>query len=221
VAAPPPAMMNRQVVARNVPPPAAVPFAQQQQALQQNPGQPLSPTATRQFQQNAPVQPRGAVRQIGGTSAQSPAGQAAGGGNSGGGFIGRQQGGFGQPAQPQIQNGGGQGGGQTIPRGPTQGPARGFGQPGGQPSGQTGGGTAGGGTTQPEFRRGRQFPNENNQTTTAPPVSQPAPRTVAPPVSQPAPRTVTPPEPRGGGQPEGNRGAPKGKGKEREPNRRD
>ncbi len=49
-AAPPAAVMNRPVAARLAPPPAPVPFAQQQQALRQNPGQPLPPSRLAQLQ---------------------------------------------------------------------------------------------------------------------------------------------------------------------------
>jgi hypothetical protein len=49
-AVPPAAVMNRQVAARLAPPPAPVPFAQQQQALRQNPGQPLPPSRLAQLQ---------------------------------------------------------------------------------------------------------------------------------------------------------------------------
>jgi hypothetical protein len=62
--APPRAVMARSVVARATPPPAPVPFAQQQSALQQNPGQPLNHAALNQIQRtqptpagNAPVRP--------------------------------------------------------------------------------------------------------------------------------------------------------------------
>jgi len=55
--APPAAVMNRSVVARATPPPAAVPFAQQQSALQANPGQPLPRT---QLNQMRPASPTGA-----------------------------------------------------------------------------------------------------------------------------------------------------------------
>jgi hypothetical protein len=48
--APPAAVMNRQVAARMTPPPAPVPFAQQQQALRQNPGQPVPPSRLAQLQ---------------------------------------------------------------------------------------------------------------------------------------------------------------------------
>jgi hypothetical protein len=41
VAAPPPAVANRQVIAKVQPPPPPVPFARQQQALAEHPGQPL------------------------------------------------------------------------------------------------------------------------------------------------------------------------------------
>jgi hypothetical protein len=56
-AAPPAAVMNRSVVARATPPPPPVPFAQQQAALQQNPGQPLNRTALTQIQRTQPTQP--------------------------------------------------------------------------------------------------------------------------------------------------------------------
>lgn len=105
-AAPPAAVMNRQVVARNVPPPAPVPFAQQQAALQRNPGQPLPQSTVRQMQQNSPA-PRAAVRQVGPV-----------GGQTGGSFAGRPAGGPSTPASNP-------GGPATISRG----------QAGGQPGG--------------------------------------------------------------------------------------
>jgi hypothetical protein len=55
--APPPAVMNRSIVARATPPPPPVPFAQQQAALQQNPGQPLNRTALTQIQRTQLTQP--------------------------------------------------------------------------------------------------------------------------------------------------------------------
>jgi FecR protein len=42
VTAPPPAVMNRPVIAKTTPPPPPVPFAKQQQALAEHPGQPLA-----------------------------------------------------------------------------------------------------------------------------------------------------------------------------------
>jgi hypothetical protein len=42
VTAPPPAVRNRTVIAKHTPPPPPVPFARQQQALAQHPGQPLA-----------------------------------------------------------------------------------------------------------------------------------------------------------------------------------
>jgi len=59
--APPPAIRNRTVVARATPPPAPVPFAQQQTALQQNPGQPLNRATLNQMQRGG--QPRPFYRQ--------------------------------------------------------------------------------------------------------------------------------------------------------------
>lgn len=54
--APPRAVMARSVVARATPPPPPVPFAQQQSALQQNPGQPLNRSALNQMQRTQPIQ---------------------------------------------------------------------------------------------------------------------------------------------------------------------
>ncbi len=67
--APPAAVMNRQVTARMAPPPGPVPFAQQQQALRQNPGQPVPPSRLAQLQT---PQTRPTFRQVG-----PPAGAAA------------------------------------------------------------------------------------------------------------------------------------------------
>ena len=53
VTAPPAAVANRKVIAKNTPPPPPVPFAKQQQALQQHPGQPL---AKREVQTLRPTQ---------------------------------------------------------------------------------------------------------------------------------------------------------------------
>lgn len=53
-AAPPSAVTNRRIVARATPPPPPVPFAQQQTALQANPGRPLDRTAVSQIQQSQP-----------------------------------------------------------------------------------------------------------------------------------------------------------------------
>jgi hypothetical protein len=65
-AAPPPAVVSRTVVARQAPPPPAPTFAQQQQALRQNPGQPIPRSSFAQIQRNAPQgTPQPAVRQIG------------------------------------------------------------------------------------------------------------------------------------------------------------
>ncbi len=61
-AGPPAAVLNRSVVARATPPPAPVPFAQQQAALQQNPGQPLNRTALTQMQRSQPVPGGGLAR---------------------------------------------------------------------------------------------------------------------------------------------------------------
>jgi hypothetical protein len=74
-AAPPAAVMNRTVVARATPPPAPVPFAQQQSALQANPGQPLPRTQVNQMQRLQPLatQPRPMYRQAQSTPAGSPA----------------------------------------------------------------------------------------------------------------------------------------------------
>jgi hypothetical protein len=74
-AAPPAAVMNRTVVARATPPPAPVPFAQQQSALQANPGQPLPRTQVNQMQRLQPsaTQPRPMYRQAQSTPAGSPA----------------------------------------------------------------------------------------------------------------------------------------------------
>jgi hypothetical protein len=55
--APPPGLANRQVVARVTPPPVPVPFAQQQAALQRNPGQPLNRSTLNQM-------PRGEQRPL-------------------------------------------------------------------------------------------------------------------------------------------------------------
>ena len=65
-AVPPAAVMSRQVAARQAPPPAPVPFAQQQQALRQNPGQPVPRSTLSQIQtpQNA-VGSRPQFRQVG------------------------------------------------------------------------------------------------------------------------------------------------------------
>jgi hypothetical protein len=52
---PPASAMSRPVVTRNAPPPAPVPFAAQQRLLQQNPGQPLSPSAAQGLRQNPPA----------------------------------------------------------------------------------------------------------------------------------------------------------------------
>jgi hypothetical protein len=79
-AVPPAAVMNRSVVARAVPPPAAVPFAQQQSALQANPGQPLARAQLNQIRPapatNTPTAsaPRPQFRQA--LPAQAPTGQA-------------------------------------------------------------------------------------------------------------------------------------------------
>src|SRR5580704_3710802 len=62
-AAPPAAAMNRTVVARATPPPRPVPFAQQQTALQSNPGRPLDRSTLNQIQSTQPAQPRALVRQ--------------------------------------------------------------------------------------------------------------------------------------------------------------
>lgn len=53
VTAPPKAVAERKVIAKNTPPPPPVPFAKQQQALQQHPGQPL---AKREVQTLRPTQ---------------------------------------------------------------------------------------------------------------------------------------------------------------------
>jgi hypothetical protein len=58
--APPRAVIARSVVARATPPPVPVPFAQQQSALQQNPGQPLNRAALSQIQRTQPT-PAGAA----------------------------------------------------------------------------------------------------------------------------------------------------------------
>jgi hypothetical protein len=58
-AAPPAAVMNRQIAARQLPPPAPVPFAQQQQTLRQNPGQPIPRGSLTQVQQQQGPQPGG------------------------------------------------------------------------------------------------------------------------------------------------------------------
>jgi hypothetical protein len=73
-AAPPAAVMNRQVAARMTPPPAPVPFAQQQQALRQNPGQPVPPSRLAQLQtpQAGGAGARPTFRQVG-----PPSGAAA------------------------------------------------------------------------------------------------------------------------------------------------
>jgi hypothetical protein len=47
VTAPPPAVVNRQVIAKTTPPPPPVPFAKQQQALAEHPGQPLARSEVR------------------------------------------------------------------------------------------------------------------------------------------------------------------------------
>src|SRR6266852_104510 len=47
VTAPPPAVVNRQVIAKTAPPPPPVPFAKQQQALAEHPGQPLARSEVR------------------------------------------------------------------------------------------------------------------------------------------------------------------------------
>jgi hypothetical protein len=66
-AAPPAAVMNRQVAARQLPPPAPVPFAQQQQALRQNPGQPIPRSTLTQIQpqQGGGTGTRPQFRQVG------------------------------------------------------------------------------------------------------------------------------------------------------------
>src|SRR6476620_11442187 len=55
---PPAATMQRAVVARAAPPPAPVPDAQKLQALEKNPGQPLSPRELQQLRQTAQVPAR-------------------------------------------------------------------------------------------------------------------------------------------------------------------
>src|SRR6476661_1313489 len=54
---PPAATMQRAVVARAAPPPAPVPDAQKLQALEKNPGQPLSPRELQQMRQTVPAAP--------------------------------------------------------------------------------------------------------------------------------------------------------------------
>ncbi len=201
-AAPPAALVNRQVVARNTPPPAPAPFAQQQQTLQQNPGQPLTRTATRQIQQSAPVQPRPMVRQVG-----PPAGAT---------------GGITSPATSPA-------GAQTIPRGQSSfgrpggtatGPAPGGTATGGTPSsGTPSGGTTGGSQPQPQFRRAPQSTPGSTAGSTTGPTSSTSP-------SQPAVRPVTPstsggaaPTSGGANQPNQRSNQKKAKGKEKEPSR--
>ena len=80
--APPPGLANRQVVARVTPPPAPVPFAQQQAALQRNPGEPLNRSTLNQIPraEQRPLyrqaQVRGAVPNAPGPTPQ-PASQPA------------------------------------------------------------------------------------------------------------------------------------------------
>lgn len=62
-ARPPAAIMNRSVVAKSAPPPRPVPFAMKQEALQANPGRPVSPEATQQMQQRANASVRPLIRQ--------------------------------------------------------------------------------------------------------------------------------------------------------------
>jgi hypothetical protein len=73
-AAPPSAVMNRQVAARMAPPPAPVPFAKQQQALRQNPGQPVPPSRLAQLQtpQNGAEAARPTIRQAGPPAGAAP-----------------------------------------------------------------------------------------------------------------------------------------------------
>jgi len=87
-AAPPASISRRALVARTPPPSAPVPFAQQQPALQSNPGQPVNNSTLDRMRNEAPQGPvpqRGAIRQVGPASPANPtpAPQA--------------------PAQPQVQ----------------------------------------------------------------------------------------------------------------------
>lgn len=138
--APPPAVANRQFVARTAPPPAPVSFNQQQAALQQNGGQPLSRTQYGQLQQSQPQtqQTRPAFR-----SAIPQQQNAAPGGVAGGNAPASN------PARPGFGQGqnagqvGGQNAGQPVvrqgfePR--SQQPAAGYQPLGSQSSGQPGG----------------------------------------------------------------------------------
>ena len=93
--APPESVRNRAVVARSAPPPPPVSFAQQQSALQQNPGQPLNRAALSQIQSTQPA-PQGVVQQ---RPLYRPAQPNQQGQFNSGGFGGPGPGGQGQRGQ--------------------------------------------------------------------------------------------------------------------------
>jgi hypothetical protein len=184
--APPPAVANRTFVARNTPPPAPVSFSQQQNALQQNQGQPLSRAQYGQLQQSQPQaqqtrpsfrsaipQQQNASPQVGNPQVGAPqTGVGAQGGfgqgqnNRGFGGRGQQQGGY-QPLGSQSSS---QPGGQPVvvpptnPQGVNQPGNRGqFGQQqqqgvGGNPPGGPGGFPTG--QTNPTPTPGQNIPQE-------------------------------------------------------------
>jgi hypothetical protein len=136
--APPAGIANRAMVARATPPPPPVSFNQQQAALQQNPGQPLSRAQYGQIQQSQPQaqQTRPAFRSALPQQQNAPGGAPGGGpGNGGGQPNGFGQQNRGQSAGQQAGQPAGQPGGQPRER-------QGFQPLGSQSSGQPGGAPA-------------------------------------------------------------------------------
>ncbi len=163
---PPASVSGRQIMARNTPPPAPVPFQQQRQQLQQNPGQPIPRTQLAQM-------PRG------------PQGGQPGGGQPGG-APGGQPGG-GQAPRPMIR--------QVGPRNGNPGNGGG-GPGGGNPPGQGGGGGRPGGPGAPRTVIAPAAPGAPAPNTPTPPENnrrQPETRSVTP--TPPTPSTGTRPGP--------------------------